>query len=505
MRNSSLCRRVPSRSTHRLAAAAGVGGLLVVWAAASVAAGSYLVPAPWTSAVDTYRLLADGFTWAQILITLARVCIGFCVGFAAGLIVGLASGSRPGVNAFFRPIVQFFQGMPPLLWAIPLVALMGIGHLPAITVISLITFPLVAVTIGEGMTTLPRSYGEMLSVFAPGFRPRMLELVLPHLRPFLAASVKAGLVLAVKASVTAEYFGANNGIGFQIQSAYMALRIRSLFAWAIILILVILTFPYILRLLGRFWLLASMLTDGRAQTARLGLQGPGRTRLSESSSFAPRIQLQRLDFSWRNGGVLLHDVNLEVEPGHVAVICGDSGIGKTTLLLLIASLLTPESGSVSCPARIGFVFQDDRLLPWRSLLDNTALPLRYGGHRREEARDEARALLTEIGLAEAEEKRPGELSGGMKKRAALARCFARAPDAILMDEPFSGLHAEARKSLWALFLRLLSRHPIPTVVVTHYPHELEGIECTVYRLTGKPARLARASDTRRQGARLRKE
>ena len=85
----------------------------------------------------------------------------------------------------------------------------------------------------------------------------MRELVLPHLRPFLAASVKAGLVLAVKASVTAEYFGANNGIGFQIQSAYMALRIRSLFAWAIILILVIIAFPCILRLVGQFWLLAN--------------------------------------------------------------------------------------------------------------------------------------------------------------------------------------------------------------------------------------------------------
>ena len=99
--------------------------------------------------------------------------------------------------------------MPPLLWAIPIVALMGVGHLPTIIVIGLITFPLVAVTIGEGMSTLPRVYGEMLAVFAPGFRPRLRELVFPHLRPFLGASLKAGLVLAVKASVTAEYFGAN--------------------------------------------------------------------------------------------------------------------------------------------------------------------------------------------------------------------------------------------------------------------------------------------------------
>ncbi len=482
-----------------------MGGLLAAWAAASLAAGSYFIPAPWTSAADTVLLLAGRFTWVQILITLGRVGIGFCIGFTAGLAVGLASGSRPSLGAFFRPIVQFFQGMPPLLWAIPLVALMGIGHLPAITVISLITFPLVAVTVGEGMTTLPRSYREMLSVFAPGFLPRMRELVLPHLRPFLAASVKAGLVLAVKASVTAEYFGANNGIGFQIQSAYMALRIRSLFAWAIILILVIIAFPYILRLVGQFWLLANRFAGGRRPMIRLSPPAE-KEQLSGRRLPAQWIRLRRVAFSWRDSGALLEDVSLDVQPGEIAVISGDSGIGKTTLLLLIAGLLTPESGSVSRPARIGFVFQDDRLLPWRSVIENTALPLRYSGHHRDEARGMARTLLTEVGLAEAEEKRPGELSGGMKKRAALARCFARAPDVILMDEPFSGLHAEARRSLWALFLRLLSRHPVPAVIVTHHPRELEGAaERAVYRLTGKPARLARARDTRGRSARLRKE
>ncbi len=134
--------------------------------------------------------------------------------------------------------------MPPLLWTIPLVALMGIGHIPTIIVITLITFPLVAVTIGEGMTTLPRELGEMLAVFAPGFAARTRELVLPHLAPFLGAAVNAGLVLAVKASVTAEYFGANDGIGFQIQAAYMSLRIRSLFAWAAVLILLILALQF---------------------------------------------------------------------------------------------------------------------------------------------------------------------------------------------------------------------------------------------------------------------
>ncbi|HVP17832.1 MAG TPA: ATP-binding cassette domain-containing protein [Spirochaetia bacterium] len=472
-----------------LPAAAGVAAVFLAWAAASLMAGSYLVPAPWTSLADTAVLLSRSFPWSQIAITLGRVVSGFCAGFAVGLIVGIAAGSRPELGAFFRPIVQFFQGMPPLLWAIPLVALMGIGHLPAITVIALITFPLVAVTTGEGMTTLPRIYGEMLAVFAPGFRPRLRELILPHLRPFLGASLKAGLVLAVKASVTAEYFGAADGIGFQIQSAYMSMRIRSLFAWAIVLILMILAFTFLLPRISLLLRPVRRLLD-RAHALPPRPSAPVAAIRAVSTAVPSRIVLRGVGFSWHRTEALIEGVNLSVPAGRVAVITGDSGVGKTTLIKIAAGLLRPSAGSASAPSRLGFVFQDDRLLPWRTILDNAALPLLYAGHSRSEAHAIAGALLTEAGLGGAETRKPEELSGGMRKRAALARCFAGSPDAILMDEPFSGLHAEARRSLWAMVLRFLSLHPAPAIVVTHYPGELPpGPACRLYTLAGKPARL----------------
>jgi len=187
MTDGSLTRRArPTRL--RLLSGAGVLLILAGWAAASLATGAFFLPAPWLTIADTARLLAEGFTWTQILITLLRVCAGFCAGFLTGLAAGIAIGSRAEWDALFKPLVLFFQGMPPLLWTIPLVALLGIGHVPTIVVIGLITFPLVAVTIGEGMSTLPRELGEMLAIFAPGFLPRMRELVLPHLKPFLGAS-----------------------------------------------------------------------------------------------------------------------------------------------------------------------------------------------------------------------------------------------------------------------------------------------------------------------------
>jgi len=479
----------------RLLGAAGVLILFAGWAAASLAAGSFFVPAPWTTAADTALLLARAGTWVQILITFLRVCVGFLAGLIAGIAAGIAIGAHREIAALLRPLVLFFQGMPPLLWAIPLVALMGIGHVPTVIVITLITFPLVAVTIGEGMTTLPRELGEMLAVFAPGFAPRTRELVLPHLAPFLGAAVNAGLVLAVKASVTAEYFGANDGIGFQIQAAYMALRIRSLFSWAAVLILLILLFNHLLPRIRRALPRVRGLIRGRAPVICTvedvkELKRLFTSRVGAARGGSPRMALEGVSFSYRRQAPLMTKVNLNVKPGEIAILTGESGVGKTTLLKITASLLKPSEGKVSAPSRLGYVFQDDRLLPWRSVAENTALPLVYQGFPRKNALCFAHYLLSEAGLSGDEEKRPHELSGGMKKRAALARCFARLPDAILMDEPFSGLHARARSLLWEMFLRLHALHPVPALIVTHYPEEISSLAaCRQYRLEGRPGRL----------------
>ncbi len=221
-------------------------------------------------------------------------------------------------------------------------------------------------------------------------------------------------------------------------------------------------------------------------------------RIFTSLTGSPRIALEGVSFSyrapeWPPSRAPPSGIDLSISAREIAVITGESGIGKTTLLKLVASLLRPTQGSVASPARIGYVFQDDRLLPWRTVAENTALPLLYQGYPRKNALCFAFYLLAEAGLDGEEGKKPDELSGGMKKRAALARCFARLPDAILMDEPFSGLHAEARGDLWNMFLRLHALHPVPTLVVTHYPEEITTLAaCRLYTLQGAPARLVPA-------------
>jgi NitT/TauT family transport system permease protein len=452
--------------------------ILAAWAAGSLAAGAFIIPAPWQTLVDTARLLASGHTWLQILLTFLRVAAGFLLALAGGLAVGILGGRRPWLEALFRPLIAVLHGMPPLLWAIPLILILGVGHLSPILVITLICFPLVAVNLAEGMRTLRRGLEEMLALFAPGFRARLRELVLPHLRPFLASSLRLGLVLGIKASVTGEYFGANSGIGFQIQAAYQSMQVRRLFAWTLLLILLILAAG---RLLA--WV------EGLVRASSHPASRPARTGSQEALALLKRsfftagarqgIRLRGVSFAYPGKGRVLEGVDLEVAPERIAVVSGDSGIGKTTLLYLIASLLRPEAGSVECPRKIGLLFQDDRLLPWRSNAWNAALPLIYGGLEPAEALSFAGYLLGEAGLAGREWESPQALSGGMKKRLCFARCFARFPEAILLDEPFTGLDAEARAQLWGSF-RPAGAARVPVVVMTHFPEEVPRPEVRFY-------------------------
>ena len=461
--------------------AAGVALILAAWAAGSLAAGAYIIPAPWHTLIDTLRLLAQGHTWLQVLLTFLRVAAGFLLALAGGLAVGILGGRRPWLEALFHPLVVLLQGVPPLLWAIPLILILGIGHMSPILVITLICFPLVAVSLSEGMRTLPRGLEEMLALFAPGYRARLRELVLPHLRPFIASALKLGLVLGIKASVTAEYFGANNGIGFQIQAAYMSMQVRRLFAWALLLILLILAAN---RLLGWLERMIRASVHPAIRPARTGSQEALALLKRSFLSASPRqgIRLRGVSYAYGEARVL-EGIDLEVAPDRIAVVSGDSGIGKTTLLYLIASLLRPQAGSVECPRKIGLLFQDDRLLPWRSNAWNAALPLIYGGREPAEALSFARYLLGEAGLAGREWEYPQALSGGMKKRLCFARCFARFPEAILLDEPFTGLDAEARAQLWGKFFDLLELHRVPVVVATHFPEEVpRSRKCDFYTL-----------------------
>jgi NitT/TauT family transport system ATP-binding protein len=215
---------------------------------------------------------------------------------------------------------------------------------------------------------------------------------------------------------------------------------------------------------------------------------------------APAISLADLRFRFAVGNRqvdVIDGLDLEVPRGSVVALVGPNGCGKSTLLRVIAGLLPPADGSVAIDGRpvhgpdpkVGLVFQEPRLLPWRSTLANIVLPLEIAGRPLGERQQRANELLRLVGLRDWSKARPAELSGGMRQRVAIARALALEPSVLLLDEPFSALDALTRERMNVELLRLWDRIGTTIVVVTHSIQEAIFLADRVLVLSPRPARL----------------
>jgi NitT/TauT family transport system ATP-binding protein len=191
----------------------------------------------------------------------------------------------------------------------------------------------------------------------------------------------------------------------------------------------------------------------------------------------------------------LRSFNMTVAEGEFVAVVGPTGCGKSTTLNLVSGLARPSAGEVRVAGapvtgidrRIGFVFQTDALFPWRNVLDNVVAGPLFRGERRDAAYAAAENWLARVGLKGFEHHYPHQLSGGMRKRVALAQTFINEPKILLMDEPFSSLDAQTRVIMHEELLRLWSDARASVVFVTHDLEEAVALADRVYVLTRGPA------------------
>ncbi len=203
------------------------------------------------------------------------------------------------------------------------------------------------------------------------------------------------------------------------------------------------------------------------------------------------IVIKKLDKAFGDQ-VIFKDFDLTLERGKITGISGPSGCGKSTLLNLIGGLIKPDAGVIigADPQSISYIFQEPRLLPWRSVRENLRFVL-AGSKTRRAGKDEENidAMLELVGLADFADYYPDQLSGGMRQRVAIARAFLYPAKLLLMDEPFSSLDRALKEQLMAAFLKIWQVNRRTVLFVSHYDEEIQALSHQILRFSQKPIKI----------------
>lgn len=207
---------------------------------------------------------------------------------------------------------------------------------------------------------------------------------------------------------------------------------------------------------------------------------------------ASRIELMHVCKSfYTDQGELdvLNDINLTLRKGEILAILGPSGSGKSTILNILSKLLIPTSGEVKINGQIGYMFQHDHLLEWRTIMDNVTIGLEIQKKLTAEHKEKVARLLKTYGLWEFRNSFPRQLSGGMRQRAALIRTLATQPDILLLDEPFSALDYQTRLMVSDDIYKILKKENKEAILVSHDISEAISMADEVCVLSKRPATI----------------
>ena len=419
---------------------------LAAWALLAQGIGNSLIlPSPTQTLAAFAVLLGDATFVPRLLSSQLHVMGGFFLGAVSGVLFGWLAATNDMLSRLMALPVQVMRAIPVASFVVFALFILPSAHL-SLFIVFVLVFPLVYQNALDGRRTVDASLLEMARTFRVPLSRRLRGVLLPSVLPFLSAAFQTASGLAWKGGVAAEMIAlAGNSVGEALFQSKITLDMPALFAWTgVILMISLLNTKLVLFL----W-------NGAAHRL-MRIHPIRRKRHSEGEknascddqnriSFAqkektPLVQLRDVCVSFSQKPVL-QDVTATLFAQDRVRLCGPSGVGKTTLLRVIAAVKTPDGGSIQyapfTKPRCNILFQENRLLESHSVREN----LRFVGLDEETIADG----LSSLSLLDVADQVVSTLSGGMKRRLALLRALLSPGDLLLLDEPFVGLDEALRK------------------------------------------------------------
>lgn len=465
---------------------------MILWQLASAAIHNKIIfVGPWEMAEALVFQVQTLEFWRTILSSFVRIAGGFLLAFLTGMTAASLAGRFALLRDFLEPPVALLQSVPVASFVILALIWIGSENL-SVLITFLVVFPVIYRNVLEGIGQADRGLLEMAQVFRMSLWKKLWYIYRPALMPYVLAGCRVSLGMAWKSGVAAEVIGVPDcSIGEKLYMAKIYLSTAELFAWTFVVIVVSRLFEWLfLRLLE---LLASDIQPegNKKRHVRKGIyRKDGCDRYGKrydelaglppaaekAGEMLPAIQIKGLWKSYHERPVL-QGWSLCLEPGDICCLMGPSGQGKTTLLRLMMGLEQADAGQILGleKSRISVVFQEDRLCEYLDGVKNSRIAVGRAGICLDPER------LHEQLLGEEAAYRPvRELSGGMKRRTAIARALAARSDVILMDEPFTGLDEETKRQTIRVIKDCLQGRTL--LVVTHQEEDAKLLGAKILRL-----------------------
>lgn len=404
-----------------------IGIWLLIWQLVSLwVNNSILLVGPVETVLVLLGKIVKSSFWQTILGSLWRIAAGFLAGWLLGMILAAGSCCSKWLEAILEPVMLLMKTMPVASFVVLFLIWFRTSTL-AVVISLFVVLPNVYLNTLEGMKSTERKLLEMAAVYKLHPLDRFFYIYRPALRPFWESSMRISVGMSWKAGVAAEVIGTPDfSIGEQLYMSKIHLDTAGVLAWtAVIIGISLLCEKIFLKLWQRFmeW-----------QPACRGVGEAGKA--GENTGEGPlRLCLKKVSKSYEEK-VLFEDFSAVYREGEIYYFKTPSGSGKTTLFRMIAGLETADGGRIENAATLAYAFQEDRLCEDYSALKNVELITGDGAA----AAEYLKPLLSEEDM----QKPCRYLSGGMKRKAAVARAFATQRSVVLLDEPFAGLDEENR-------------------------------------------------------------